>query len=339
MTQIRLVKRTAAFTLDVDIPVAPGITAVYGSASSGKSLLLQLAAGLLLPDAGRVLFEDAILFDAASRVDMPACRRRFGYLAQTESLFPHMTLRQNLRFAAQRFPRLERHRRVVEWLERFQLAGVAELFPGRLSPQQKLQGAVARMLITEPKLLLLDDRGLSEELLIQIRSLTPAPMLFATRDLDLCCAAATKMLVLDGGRVLQSGAPREILERPVSVEVARLTGIPNLFQGSITALDPFRNSSTIECGGFSLSAAYVPAHFRGDRIWVAVRPGDLRVHGSLVGSHCISVPLMRTWFHTQSVRLEFAHGIVADLTPGEYAAQKENREWYVEFPPGALQIL
>jgi len=339
MTQFRLFKKSPAFTLDVDIPLAAGITALYGPAASGKSLLLQLAAGLLRPDAGRILFEDAILFDAASQVDAPACSRAFGYLPQGESLFPHMTLRQNLRFAAQRFPRLDRHRRVAEWLERFQLSEAAELYPRRLSPLQKLQGAVARTLIGEPKLLLLDDCGLSETLLLQVRSLTRAPILFAARDLDLCCAAASHMLVLESGRILQSGARREVLDRPVSVDVARLIGIPNLFQGNITALDPFRNSSVIEFEHFGLTAPYVPAHFRGDRIWVAIRPRDLRVHASQVGSNCITVPLVRTSFHTQSVRLEFEHQIFVDLTLEEFAAQKDNKEWHIEFPPGSLQIL
>lgn len=339
MTNIRLVKQSPACTLDVDFPVAPGVTAIYGPAVSGKSLLLQLVAGLVAPDAGRILFEDAILYDAKSRVSEPACRRGFGYLAQSESLFPHMTLRRNLRFAAQRFARLDRHRRVTEWLDRFQLSDAAALYPHQLSPQQKLHGAIARMLIVEPKLLLLDDGGLSERLLLEIRGLTAAPILFATRDLDLCCAVASHMLVLDSGRIAQSGAPREILDRPAGVDVARLIGMPNLFQGKIAALDPGRNSSLIECEHFSLTAPYVPAHFRGDQIWVAIRPGDLRVHASPNGPNCIPAALVRAWFRSQSVRLEFEHRIFADLTLDCYAAQKDNKEWHIEFPPGVLQIL
>jgi ABC-type sulfate/molybdate transport systems ATPase subunit len=339
MTNFRLIKKGPAFGLEVDFPVGPGITAIYGPAGSGKSLLLQLAAGLVAPDAGRVLFEDALLYDGKAGVNVPACRRGFGYLAQSESLFPHLTLVQNLRFAAQRFPRLDRHRRVTEWLERFQLAAAVSMYPHQLSPQQKLAGALARMLVGEPKLLLLDDCGLSERLLLQIRALTAAPVLFATRDLDLCCAVASHMLLLDSGHVLQAGAPRAIVDRPAGIDAARLIGIPNLFEGRIAALDPFRNSSLIEFEHFSLNAAYVPAHFKGDRVWLAVRAGDVRVHGSSVGPNCISVPLVRASFRTQAVRLEFEHEIFADLTLGEYAGQKDNKDWYVEFPPGALQFL
>jgi molybdate transport system ATP-binding protein len=293
----------------------------------------------LPPDAGRILFDDAILFDAASRVDVPARDRAFGYLPQSESLFPHLTLRENLRFAAQKFPRLDRHRRVAEWLERFQLSAAAESYPHQLSPSQKLQAAAARMLIAEPRLLLLDDGGLSEALLLQIRAATPAPILFATRDLDLCCAVASHMLVLDAGRIAQAGPPRDVVDRPGSVDVARLTGIPNLYEGTISALDPGRNSSVIEFEHFSLTAPYLPAHFRGDRIWVAIRPGDLRVHSQAEGPHCISVPLVRASFRAQSVRLEFAHGIFADVSLESYAARKDNKEWHIEFPAEALQIL
>ena len=339
MTNFRLMKKAPGIALEVDFPVGPGVTAIYGPAGSGKSLLLQLAAGLLPPDAGRVLFEDAILYDGKAGVNVPARRRGFGYLAQSESLFPHLTLGQNLRFAAQRFPRLERHRRVTEWLERWQLSAAAEMYPRQLSPGQKLAGALARMMVGEPKLLLLDDCGLSEGLLREIRAQTAAPVLFATRDLELCCAAASQMLLLDSGRILQAGAPRAILDRPAGIDAARLVGIPNLFEGRIAALDPFRNSSLIEFEHFSLSAAYVPAHFKGDRIWVAIRAADLSVHASSVGANCLSVPLVRTSWRSQSVRLEFAHQIFVDLTLGEFAAQKENKEWYVEFPPGALQIL
>lgn len=339
MTQFRLIRKSLAFSLDVDFSVLPGITALYGPADSGKSLLLQLAAGFLTPDAGRVLFEDAILYDAKAKVEVPAARRAFGYLAPHDSLFPHVTLRQNLRFAAQHFPRLDRHRRVTEWLDRFQLTAAADSYPRQLSPQQRLDGALARMLIAEPKLLLLDDCGLSESLLLRLHNLTSAPILFATRDLDLSCAVASQMLLLEGGRILQSGAPRDILNKPAGLDAARLLGIPNLFQGNITALDPFRNTSTIAFDHFSLSAPYVPAHFKGDRIWVAIRAEDIRMHSSSVGPNCITVPLVRASLRRQSVRLEFGHQIFADLTLSEYASQKDNKEWYLEFPTGALQIL
>lgn len=339
MTHIRMVRKLPSFSLDVDFPLPPGTTALFGPRASGKSLLLELVAGFGHPDGGRILFDDAIVFDAAARVDAPSRQRRFGYLAQQQTLFPHMTLRQNLRFGALQFPRLERHRRVTEWLERFQLTASAEQLPRQLAPPQRLAGALARILIAEPKLLLLDDAGLSEEFLLQVRAFTKAPILFATRDLDLACAAAGHLLVIEHGRIAQSGAPREVVDRPASVEVARLVGIPNLFQGSIAALDPGRNTSLIEFEHFTLTAPYLPARFRGDRIWVAIRPGDLRVHSAPSGAHSIPLAMARVSMHAQTVRLEFEHQVYADLSLESYAAQKDNREWHIEFRPEVLQIL
>ncbi len=339
MTQFRLVRKSPAFTLDVDFAVPPGITALYGPGGSGKSLVLQMAAGFGAPDSGRVLFEDAILYDAKANVHTPAAQRGFGYLPPAASLFPHLTLRENLRFAAQRFPRLDRHRRVNEWLDQFQLVEAAELLPRQLTGRQKLDGTLARILITEPKLLLLDHCDVGEPLLLRIQSLTKAPIVFGTRDLDLACAVASQILLLGEGRILQAGAPRDVLNKPVSIDAARLIGIANLFQGHFTALDPFRNTSTIALEHFSLSAAYVPAHFKGDRVWLAIRAEDVRVHAAAVGVNCVSVPLVRASFRRQSVRLEFTHGIFADLTLADYAALKESKEWFVEFPAGALQIL
>ncbi len=339
MTSFRLARKTPGFAFDVEFPLAAGTTAIFGLAGAGKSLLLEMAAGFVRPDSGRVLFEDTILFDAKAGVCVPACKRAFGYLAPSESLFPHLTLRENLRFAAHRFPRLDRHRRVADWLEKFELTAAAEQYPRQLSPLQTLNGSLARLFITEPKLLLLDGCDLSESLLLRVRSLTPAPILFATRDLDLCCAVAAQMVLIDEGRILQMGPPLDLLDRPASAAAARLLGMPNLFEGKIASLDPFRNSSLLQFEKFSLTAPYLPGHFKGDTISVAVRARDVRTHTAAVGANCISVPLVRTSYRSHFVRLEFGHNIFADLSPEGFAAQKTTKEWHVEIPAGALRFL
>ena len=279
MTHARILKRIPPrFSLDVEIPLAPGVTALYGPAGAGKTLILETIAGFVRPDSGRILLDDVILFDAQSRVSVPPRRRNCGYIAQRDALFPHMTLRQNLVFPAKRFPRLERHRRVGEMIERFQLADSAALRPHEASPAQRLRCAVARALIAVPKLLLIDERAFDAPLFQQVRAAFAGPILLVTADLDLCCAAADEVIVLEAGRIVQRGAPRAVLDRPASVEIARLLGIPNLFQATIAALDPARDSSRLDFAQFALTGPYIPGHFRGDRVWVAVHPEDLRVH-------------------------------------------------------------
>jgi molybdate transport system ATP-binding protein len=330
MTSVRASFAPPRFPLDVDFPVLPGVTAIFGPTGAGKTLLLETIAGFVRPDAGRILLDDVILFDAAARVHVPPRRRGCSLVPQSESFFAHMTPRQNLAFAAKRWPRLERHRRVAEMIERLELTEDAP----------RLRWTMARALMAEPKLLLLDDCGLDGTLLRQVLESTAAPILLASRDLDLCCSAG-QLLILSAGRILQSGVPRQVVDRPQSVEVARLLGIPNLFQAAVEALDPGRNRSLLEFDHFSLGGPYVPGHFRGDRVWVAAAAEDLRVHAGDLAPlpNCVALDLLSATPRAHSVLLEFSCGVSVALSHDVFARQKDNKSWLVEFPPDALRIL
>jgi ABC-type Fe3+/spermidine/putrescine transport system ATPase subunit len=148
------------------------------------------------------------------------------------------------------------------------------------------------------------------------------------------------MLVLDAGRILRRGTPREVMENPESVPVARLLGIPNVFECTIAGLDPGRNSSRLEAASFQVTGPYLPGHFRGDRVWIAIRPDRVRVQAATAaGGNAVPVKLVRASHRADSVRLEFAGGIFADLSPEEYARQKDNKDWQAELPADALRVL
>ena len=161
MIQARIGKRfppgpeSAGFELSVELQAAAGVTVLFGASGSGKTLTLDCIAGFVTPDTGRVLLDDEILYDAAAKVNLRPQARNCGYVFQNYALFPHMTLRGNLAFAAERKPRLERHRRVNDMLEKFQLAGVSGRRPHEVSGGEKQRCSIARALIGEPKLLLL----------------------------------------------------------------------------------------------------------------------------------------------------------------------------------------
>jgi molybdate transport system ATP-binding protein len=341
MTNVRVAKKADGVSLDIDFAIAAGVTAFYGPACAGKTLLLKMIAGLVMPDSGRILLEDAILYDREAGVSVPPRRRGIGYVSPRDALFPHMTLERNLAFAAHAWPRLERHRRVSEMLEKVELTAAAALRPAAASPQQRLRCAVGRALIAEPRLLLLDHAGLDEALLTRVRTEFKSRIVLATGDLDLCSAAADQLILLEAGRIVQSGNPRAVLDGPDSVEAARLLGIPNIFEGSIAALDPGRGSSRLEFSGFTLSGPYIPGHFRGDRISIAVRPEALRVHAGQItaADNFVTARLVSASERTRYVRLEFDRGIFADVRHDEYARQKENQDWQVEFPAESLRIL
>ena len=340
MTHIRIAKKVPpAFSLDVEFEIN-GVTALFGPAGAGKTLILEAVAGFTRPDSGRILRDNVLLFDAEARVSLAARRRGCGYLPQRDALFPHMTVRQNLAFAASG-GRLERHRRVAEAIEKFGLAEAALRRPAELDAAQRTRASMARALIAGPKLLLLDEPEFPEALFHQMRAEFTGPVLLATRDLDRCAALADQMLVLEAGRVVRRGAPREVLDEPESVAVARLLGIPNLFECTIAGLDPGRGSSRLESELFQLTGPYLPGHFRGDRVWISIRPERVRIHSAGVAAigNGVRAKLVRVSQRPESVRLEFGGGIFADLSPEEYARQKDNKEWQVELPADALRVL
>ena len=351
MIEARIRKVVAAgFALDVEFQAGPGITVLFGPKGAGKTLILEAIAGFARPDEGRILLDDRIVFDAAARVNLPARARRCGYLVAGCALFPHMTVRQNLFFAVKHRPRLERHRRVNETLERFRLTDCAGRRPHELDPGVHQRAAVARALIGQPRVLLADEPGAGLEaplraelhaLLRQARADHDIPVLVASRDLRECLDLADTALVLREGRILQSGAPRTLAERPANLEVARLLGVFNLLPVEIAELDPQRNSSRVRWGEHALAGPYFPGKFRGDRVWLCVRPDQLHLlpRQGKPGSNQVPLELLRTVELPHSVRLEFASEVAVELSRGEFERQKHAREWLVEFPPQALRVL
>jgi ABC-type sulfate/molybdate transport systems ATPase subunit len=325
--------------LDVDLPLAPGITALAGPSAAGKSLLLATIAGFERPDTGRILIDDAIVFDAAAKVNLAPRRRRAAWIGQAPTLFDK-TAKQNLMFAAQHWARLERHKRVAEMADRFELAAVVDSQPAALSPRQTLNCEIARALLSEPKLLLIDDRGIDEPQLDCIRAIFSGPVFIVTSDLDLCYAAADHLILLEAGRIVQRGPARDVIEHPANIEAARLLGFANIFPAEIVELDPGRDTSLLHCDGFDLTAPYLPQRFKGDRVTVAIRAEDVRVHiGSLApGANGVPVDLARVSERSRRVRLEFSRGLIAEISREQWEKQRDNRSWQVELPSAALRV-
>ncbi len=347
--------RLAAANLDLEFQAAPGITALYGPTGAGKTLVLDAIAGFVTPARGRIILDDEILFDAASGVNLPPSRRHCGYVARHGALFPHLTLHDNLMFPLAGLPlgpaRLERHRLVRETIERFALGDHAARRHGDVPPSARLRAAFARALIGRPKLLLADEPAAGLDLALRAEWLdllrraaqdAALPVLLATRDLDACFEVAAHMLLLDAGRILQTGPPRKVLDQPAGVQAARLLGIRNLFPAEIVALDPGRNTSRLRLADFELTGAYIPGRLRGDRVWLCVEPGHLRAvphDGARPLPNQVPARLERASGMPRAVRLEFAGGIVAEVPRRQFEDAKDNKEWLVEFPPEALRVL
>jgi molybdate transport system ATP-binding protein len=356
MIRARLKKRfasrqdSAAFTLDIELSTASGVTVLFGPSGAGKTLTLDIIAGFLKADEGRILLDDQILFDAEARVNLPPQQRRCGYVFQNYALFPHLTLRENLEFAAERKPRLDRHRRVNDMLDRFRLGEVAGRKPHELSGGQKQRCSIARALLIEPKLLLLDEpaRGLDAPLraelyntLRQVRQDFNTPILLVTHDLNECFELGDAMFVFRDGRIAQSGSPRDILTQPASLDVARLLGFFNLLPGEIRHLDPARNLSRVRCGDAELEGPYFPGHLLGDRVTLCLRHEEVRAvpRNGRPGANQIAVDLVRVVERPRTVLLEFSSEMAAEMPRTDFEALRNCREWSLEFPRELLRVL
>ncbi len=356
MLEVRLQKRfspsgdSAGFELNAQFQVGAGTTVLFGPSGSGKSLTLDLIAGFSKPDGGRILLNDRLLVDVGTGVFLPPQQRDCGYLFQRHALFPHMNLRENLAFAATSLPKLERHRKVNQLLESFRLTEIAGRKPNEVSGGQRQRCSIARALVVEPAVLLLDEpsTGLDTtlrhefyEILARIRDEFAVPVLLVTHDLEEAFILADQMHVLIDGRIAQSGTPREILNQPASAGVADLLGLFNLLPAEIKQLDPGANRSKLRWNDVELEGPYYPARLLGDRVTVCVRRDEISVtpkmgkaeKGSLVLTLEAASETART------ALLHFAGGLIVELPLEEFAENRHHNEWTLRFPTSTLRIL
>ena len=355
----RIVKRlpaargTQAFELNVHLQAQPGITALFGPSGSGKTLTLNCVAGFARPDGGRILVDDRIYFDGAAGVHIAPQQRRCGYIFQDHALFPHMSVRENLRFAAAvagSRSGLNQHRRLNELLETFELTGLANRRPAQLSGGQKQRAALARILVAEPRVLLLDEptRGLDVRLresfysvLRKTRNRLQVPILVVTHDLDECFELADFVCLMDHGRFLQHGARDSVFHKPASVEIARGLGIYNLAPAEIESLDPGRNTSRLRTLGREVEGPYLPGHLLGDQGYICVRQSEVGVRVPENGNGRNQLPLrvMETNFNPRGVQIVFEQEFSAVVTETEYQKLRGLQTLAVQIPASAVYFI
>jgi molybdate transport system ATP-binding protein len=264
---VAITTRMPGFTLDVTWSAGDGVAVLFGPSGAGKTLTLQCVAGLVRPDAGRIVLGDRVFFDAARGVDLPAQQRRIGYVFQGYALFPHLTVADNVGFGLRESPRAERRARVARLIARLGLAGLERRYPRELSGGERQRVALGRALAIEPALLLLDEplsaldaplrRALRDELRALLSEVGTAAVL-VTHDFTEAYRLADRIVVYEGGRVVQSAPRAELLWQPASETVARIMGVRNLLTGSVVKATPDRIQ--LRWRGQTLEAVNSPTH-------------------------------------------------------------------------------
>jgi molybdate transport system ATP-binding protein len=234
MLAVRATTRLGSFDLDVDLEVPAGnCLALAGPSGAGKSTILRIAAGIVRPDHGRVACGEATWLDTGAGVDVPADRRRCGYVFQDYALFPHLRAWENVAFGLRGLRRAERSARALALLERFGLADRADARPATLSGGERQRVAVARALAFEPSALLLDEplsaldsrgRARAARELKRTLAAVEVPTLLVTHDFNEAALLGDEVGVIDAGRIVQRGSPEAVAAEPATAFVADFTG-------------------------------------------------------------------------------------------------------------------
>jgi molybdate transport system ATP-binding protein len=277
------------FALDVDFTAQPGFTILFGSSGSGKTTLLDCVAGLTTPEAGRISIDKRVLFDTTTHVDVPVSKRGVGYVLQDLALFPHLTVEQNTEYGLTHLPRSTRQQRAAVMLREFSIDHLREQRPGKISGGERQRVALARTLVTEPCVLLLDeplaalDAPTKSKILDDLRRWNQAnriPILYITHSREEVVALGERVLVLENGRIVAQGTPHEVLSAPLQETVAQLAGFENIFDAKIESVHEERGTMTCrllasQVGSDVLLETPLVRAGAGSELRVGIRAGDI----------------------------------------------------------------
>jgi molybdate transport system ATP-binding protein len=275
------------FSLEVEFEAAPGFTITFGASGAGKTTLLDCIAGLTRPEAGRISLGNRVLFDSAASIHVPAAARHFGYVFQDLALFPHMTVEQNVSYGLKHLPAGERSRLVSTILEALRIAHLSRRNVRDISGGESQRTALARTLVTDPEVLLLDeplaalDAPTKSHIIDDLREWNRShriPILYVTHSREEVFALGERAIVLEAGRIVRQGTPHEVMTAPMQESVAQLAGFENVFDAIVEAVSPERGTMSCCLSEGDARLSLETPLVRGDvgaRLRVGIRAGDI----------------------------------------------------------------
>ncbi len=235
--EVKIKKRFKGFVLDVDFVTEAQTIGLLGGSGSGKSMTLRCIAGLLTPDEGYIIFNNRVLYDHASGVNLPPQDRKIGFLFQNYALFPHMTVEENVLFGLTHLNKEQRHSQAMAHLERVQMTHLSRSYPAQLSGGQQQRVAIARAMAIEPDILILDepfsalDHHLRTQMEHEVKSVLEAyghTAIVVSHDINELYRISDEILVYDAGRILGNGDKEVLFTEPRHIGIAKITGCKNI---------------------------------------------------------------------------------------------------------------
>jgi spermidine/putrescine ABC transporter ATP-binding subunit len=355
--QLRLRQLTKAFGaakavdhVSLEVPAGAFIS-LLGPSGSGKTTTLNLIAGFLAPDAGDILLDDR------SIADVPPHKRNIGMVFQSYSLFPHMTVADNVGFPLRMRTKLSREqarRRIEEMLALVQLGHLSGRYPRQLSGGQQQRVAMARALVSHPRLLLMDeplgalDKKLREQMQVEIKRIhrsVGTTVIYVTHDQTEALTMSDLVVVMHQARVAQVGTPRALYERPANLFVADFLGDSNLLPAKVVQASTDEVVAEIGSGDTIHAMRPELAATAGERVTVLIRPEDMTVgtvRGLTGARPSLAGVVKDISYHGDTFKLDVAVGgdlLRVKVARESGAGMQPGQTIFVSWKPDAVRIL
>ncbi|SAK58511.1 ABC transporter [Caballeronia catudaia] len=290
--EARFIVEHGDFTLDLDLTLpGRGVTAIFGHSGSGKTTLLRCLAGLARPRVGKLVVNGEIWLDTERNIFLPTHKRPLGYVFQEASLFPHLSVKQNLRFGLERVRAAERRVDLAQAAELLGIGHLLERSPAGLSGGERQRAGIARALLTSPRLLLLDeplaslDQKRKLEILPYLERLhdeLDIPVLYVSHAPEEVARLADHLVLLEGGRALASGPIADTLAR-LDLPLALADDASVVFDGIVDGYDSRYGLLTLALPGSraKLTVVHAPSP-AGRAMRVTVKARDVSL---ITGAH------------------------------------------------------
>ena len=234
--EVQIKKDCGNFYLDVNFTVDKGILGVLGASGCGKSMTLKCLAGIVTPDEGKIILDGKVLFDSATKINLPPQKRNIGYLFQSYALFPHMSVEENIAVGIKSKDKVEKKGLIEKYLRIFYLEDYRKARPKNLSGGQQQRVALARIFASKPDMLMLDepfsalDDFLKWQVELELKKILSSydkKILFVSHNRDEIYRFCDDVVVLNKGKVTAFTTKKSLFEKPQTLSASKLSGCKN----------------------------------------------------------------------------------------------------------------